>query len=116
MMSGFKPSSTEERPIEDILRKLDTDFFAGRWAKATDRQRQLLAIIAELRDGEGEFTPQEIVEHDENQDQEKPFSASHVNQLLSALTDAGLIYKNRHGKYCFAVPLMGGFIKRQIAN
>lgn len=103
-------------PIEDILRKLDTDFFAGRWAKATDRQRQLLAIIAELRDGEGEFTPQEIVEHDENQDQEKPFSASHVNQLLSALTDAGLIYKNRHGKYCFAVPLMGGFIKRQIAN
>jgi hypothetical protein len=28
-------------PIVEITRKLDTDFFAGRWAKATDRQRAL---------------------------------------------------------------------------
>ena len=26
-------------PIADITRKLDTDFFAGRWARVTDRQR-----------------------------------------------------------------------------
>ena len=38
---------------------------------------------------------------------------SHVNQMLATLTDAGLVYKNRHGKYSFAVPLLGGFIKRQ---
>ncbi len=35
-------------PIDEILRKLDTDFFAGRWAKVTDRQRRLLEVIAQL--------------------------------------------------------------------
>jgi len=42
-----------------------------------------------------------------------PFGGSQVSQLLAVLTDAGLIYKNRHGKYSFAVPLLGEFIKRQ---
>jgi uncharacterized glyoxalase superfamily protein PhnB len=103
-------------PIESILRKLDTDFFAGRWARATDRQRQLLTIVAELPNCDREFTVQEIVEHEDNQDQEKPFTGSHVNQMLVTLTDAGLTYKNRHGKYSFAVPLMGNFIRRQSSS
>jgi hypothetical protein len=29
---------------------------------------------------------------------------------------SGLVYKNRHGKYSFAVPLMGPFILRQLAQ
>ena len=33
-------------PVPDIVRKLDSDFFAGRWARATDRQRELLMVIA----------------------------------------------------------------------
>ena len=33
--------------------------------------------------------------------------------MLSTLSDAGLVYKNRYGKYSFAVPLLGNFIKRQ---
>jgi len=41
------------------------------------------------------------------------FSSSHVNQMLSSLINAGLVYKDRHGKYVFAVPLLGGFIRRQ---
>ena len=100
-------------PVDGILRKLDTDFFAGRWAKATDRQRELLVIIARLPNSDGEFTVQEIVEHETNQLQTRKFTSSHVNQMLSTLVDAGLIYKNRHGKYSFAVPLMGRFIQRQ---
>jgi hypothetical protein len=32
--------------------------------------------------------------------------------MLASLGDAGLIYKNRHGKYSFAVPLLGQFIRR----
>ena len=43
----------------------------------------------------------------------KPFSPSRVNQMLVALARNGLVYKNRHGRYSFAVPLLGGFIKRQ---
>jgi hypothetical protein len=99
-------------PITEITRKLDNNFFAGRWARATDRQRELLTVIAELVNSDDEFTVQEAVEESKKASS-KPFGASHVNQMLSALSTAGLVYKNRHGKYSFAVPLLGWFIKRQ---
>ena len=38
--------------IGSILRKLDTDFYAGRWARTTDRQRALLTVIANLETSE----------------------------------------------------------------
>jgi hypothetical protein len=100
-------------PMAPIMRKLDTDFFSGRWARATDRQRQLLAVIALLQNSDSEFTVQEIVQGDANKALDKPFSSSHANQMLASLAEAGLTYKNRHGKYSFAVPLLGDFIKRQ---
>lgn len=100
-------------PVDAILRKLDSDFFAGRWAKATDRQRELLGIIAQLPNSDTEFTVQGIVALSKQQ-LKKPFSSSHVNQMLVTLCAVGLVYKNRHGKYSFAVPLFGGFIKRQL--
>jgi transcriptional regulator of acetoin/glycerol metabolism len=93
--------------------KLDADFFAGRWSRVTDRQRQLMAIIALLPNPDDEFTVQDIVESEANLKQEKAFSSSHANQMLSTLIENGLIYKNRHGKYLFAVPLLGDFIRRQ---
>jgi len=99
-------------PLTEITRKLDTDFFAGRWARATDRQRELLLIIAQLENSEEEFSVQDIVELSKKT-MEKSFSGSHVNQMLSSLSSAGLIYKNRFGKYSFAVPLLGQFILRQ---
>jgi len=37
MQRGEVPSV----PIADVTRKLDSDFFHGRWARATDRQREL---------------------------------------------------------------------------
>jgi hypothetical protein len=100
-------------PLDDITRKLDSDFFAGRWARATDRQRELLRVISELPNSDGEFAVQEIIEHPSNQTPDKSFSSSHVNQMLVVLSDAGLVYKNRHGKYSLAVPLLGDFIRRQ---
>ena len=99
-------------PIAEIVRKLDSDLFAGRWARATDRQRQLLTAIAHLDNCDEEFTVQEAVEKSREL-LEKPFSSSHVNQMLASLSQAGLVYKNRHGKYSFAVPLLGEFIQRQ---
>lgn len=107
--------SSSAVPIQDIIRKLDSDFFAGRWARATDRQRELLEIISNLKNCNSEFTVQEIVEYSKL-NISKPFKSSHVNQMLSQLADAGLIYKNRHGKYSFAVPLLGDFIQRQMQS
>lgn len=99
-------------PMQEIIMKLDKDFFSGRWAKATDRQRELLAVIASLTNCQEEFTVQEVVEESKKH-LSNPFSSSHTNQMLLSLTNAGLIYKNRHGKYSFAVPLMDRFILRQ---
>jgi hypothetical protein len=99
-------------PIQDITRKLDNNFFAGRWTRAIDRQRELLIVIASMENCDEEFTVQKIVECSREQ-LKKPFNPSHVNQMLAALSGAGLVYKNRYGKYSFAVPLLGRFIQRQ---
>ena len=99
-------------PIKEITQKLDTDFFAGRWARATDRQRELLWVISCLPSCDDEFTVQQVVNRSMDE-LKKPFGSSHTNQMLSSLSNNGLIYRNRHGRYSFAVPLLGGFIQRQ---
>ena len=101
-------------PMKEIVQKLDKNFFAGRWAKATDRQRELLSVVATLESCDEEFTVQEIVAA--SKQMARPFGASHVSQMLAALSEAGLVYKNRHGKYAFAVPLLGQFILREEAE
>ncbi|ETA94483.1 hypothetical protein O982_20475, partial [Mycobacterium avium 10-5581] len=69
---------TGKRPavsMEAIQGRLDSDFFAGRWDKATDRQRDLLWVIAHVDDPEGEFSILEIVEKGKEL-LDKPFSPS----------------------------------------
>jgi AAA ATPase-like protein len=102
-------------PIEAIQRKLDADFFAGRWAKVTDRQRELLLVVANLERPDEEFTIQELTERAKEL-LPKPFSASNANQMLASLAERGMIYKNRFGRYSFAVPLLGRFILRTYGN
>ena len=98
-------------PIGNVIRKLDNNFFSGRWARATDRQRELLTVIAKLEHSDEEFTVQEVTARSKKL-LTKPFSPSHVSQMLLALSTAGLVFKNRHGRYSFAVPLLGRFILR----
>lgn len=99
-------------PIQEIIQKLDLDFFLARWSRATDRQRELMMVIANLDSCGEEFTALEAADASKMQ-LAKPFSSSHISQMLSSLSDAGLIYKSRYGKYSFAVPLLHEFIKRQ---
>jgi hypothetical protein len=112
MQRGEVPSV----PIQDITRKLDADFFHGRWAKATDRQRELLQVVSALPNADQEFTVQEVVAASQTNWLRKPFTSSHVSQMLSTLAEVGLVYKNRHGKYSLAVPLLGQFIQRQTSS
>ena len=102
-------------PAREIEQKLDTDFFAGRWARTTDRQRDLMFVIAHLENCDDEFTVQEIVEKS-REVPGKPFGSSHTNQILAALSSQGLVFKNRHGRYSFAVPLLGRYIRRQLSR
>lgn len=100
-------------PMAEIIRKLDGDFFAGRWARVTDRQRDLLRVVAQMPNSDAEFTVQEIVTASQEQ-LDKPFTNSRVSAILSSLMDVGLVYRNRHGKYRFAVPMFGAFILRHV--
>ena len=99
-------------PIEGVKLKLDTDFFAGRWARASDRQRELLKVVANLENCDTEFTIRAASELSQDT-LEKPFSNSHISSMFVKLGEVGLVYKNRHGKYSFAVPMLGEFIQRQ---
>jgi hypothetical protein len=100
-------------PMDAIVQKLDSDFFAGRWSKPTDRQRELLQVIAAIPTSQDEFTVQKVVKL-AKQILDKGFSASQVNQMLVTLGEMGLVYKNRRGKYSFAVPMFSDFIRRQL--
>ena len=99
-------------PVSEAVRKLDADFFMARWARATDRQKQLLWVVSNLEHCDSLFSAQEVTEKSKEM-LDKPFSPSSVIQMFATLGEAQLIYKNSHGKYCFAVPLLGQFIDRQ---
>ncbi len=108
MEKGQAPSV----PANEIMEKLDQDFFAPRWARSTDRQQQFLKVIAGLATAEEEFSVPEIVEESKRV-LKNGFTPSHAVQILQALSEKGLIYRNRRGAYRFAVPLLAQFINRQ---
>ena len=103
-----------EVPVAEITRKLDADFFAGRWARATDRQRDLMTV-ASLVVRDGEFTIQDLVEKSADV-LGKPIGGSHANQMLNTLAEQGMTFKNRRGRYAFALPLLADFIRRTTAD
>jgi len=98
--------------IADFVVKLDIDFYSGRWSRITDRQRELLSIIAKLPTANEEFTVKDIAIKSE-EISPNPFKPAHINNLLLKLIESGLIYKNRRSKYSFAVPLLADYINRQ---
>ena len=98
-------------PVTEILAKLDRDFFSGRWENLTARQKELLMVIAHLDHQRDGFKISEIFKASEDI-LNKPFSTSHINQILQTLCMNGIIFRNRHGLYSFAVPLMDKFILR----
>jgi hypothetical protein len=108
MTVGSAPSI----PMREITAKLDQDFFAPRWNRATDRQQIFMQVIATLPNSNDEFTIQEITSASRHL-LTKPFNPSHATQMLGHLAEKGLIYRNRRGSYCFAVPLLASFIQRQ---
>jgi len=98
--------------IVEIVRKLDTDFYSGRWSRVSDRQQDLLKVIAKLPNASDEFTVREISLLSE-QLLTNPFKPAHINNLILKLIEFGLLYKNKRGKYSFAVPLLADYINRQ---
>jgi len=100
-------------PVDQILQKLDQNFFSRRWDLISDPQRIFLKIVAQLPRCEKEFAAQDIIRISK-EILDKKYSSSSVAQYLNRLSDKGLIYRNRFGRYQFAVPMLSGYIKRQI--
>ncbi len=96
-------------PMDAIIQKLDSDFFSGRWAKATERERDLLTLIA--NSGKTKFKVHEIVSLSEG-GKVKSFGRSQVSQMFKRLIAAGLLYRDSNGNYSFAVPLLEKYILR----
>ncbi|MBE8158399.1 MAG: ATP-binding protein [Betaproteobacteria bacterium] len=103
--------------IREIQKSLDEDFFAGRWVQLSDRQRDiLLAAARAIKQGTQEFSVQDVVEQSGKLPElQKPFSSSHANQMLTTLAQKGMVFKNRYGKYMFAVPMLDNYILRRHA-
>lgn len=101
--------------VDEVVRKLDSDFYSGRWSRITERQRDVLEIIATLPSANEEFSAQDILAKAAAL-QTGNLSSSHLNQILKKLIASGFIYKNKHGKYSFAVPMLADYINRQGKN
>lgn len=99
--------------FDEIVRKLDEDFYHARWYNLTDRQRDFLHIVALLPNANEEFTANDILEHQGNVTGVRKFKQNHVAQMFAALASVDVLYKKRYAKYGFAVPLLGDYIKRQ---
>ena len=102
-------------PMTAIAAKLDLDFFIPRWNRATKRQQTFMQVIATLPGADGEFLLQDITAASESL-LERPFTPSHAIQILGHLSAKGLIHRNRHGAYCFAVPMLASFIRRSVRD
>lgn len=100
--------------VVDTIRKLDADFFSARWERLTERQQELLILVSGLPGCDTEFAVHDIVKSSQNT--ASPFSQSNVNQQLTRLINLGMVFRNRHGKYSFAVPMLSAFIRRQNAT
>ncbi len=83
-MHGFKRRGHEEAnvSVEAIQRKLDTDFFSARWVSATERQQQLLWVIANLDNADDEFTISEIVELAKSRLEKRVFNKSRQPDVM----------------------------------
>jgi hypothetical protein len=75
----------------------------------------LLIVIAQLPTANDEFTAKEISEKS-SELLDNPFAPAYVINSLNKLIGQGLIFKNRRGKYSFAVPLLANYINRSIKD
>jgi AAA ATPase domain len=93
--------TADKFPDAQVLERLDAGLFAARWNKTTDKQRAFLRLIASRPPGVmRDFSAKELAELSEGE-----ISSTQAGQMLLALTDRGLVYRSRHGRYAFTVPL-----------
>lgn len=103
--------SADEFPSAAVIERLDAGLFSARWNKTTDKQREVLRLIATRRDREAsDFSSQEIAAASGG---EATMTNAQVNQMMQGLCERGLLYRTRHGRYAFTVPMSDMMILRR---
>ncbi len=97
-----RPDFVKMRPF--ILNRLDESFFAGRFDRTSNSERELLFKMIELDD--------EIETSALRKSSKKSRGA--INLILTRLMEKGIIYRVRRGAYSFTLPLFKEFLKRQL--
>lgn len=100
-------------PSEDAWRRLDNGLFAARWNRTTDRQRDVLRVLAEIPGDQADFSAQDIVEAAAELGGPQLTNAQ-TSQLLQGLVERGLVYRTRRGKFAFSLPMSQAMIRRRI--
>jgi hypothetical protein len=102
--------SAAQFPAANTIDRLDNGLFAARWNKTSERQREFLRLIASIpRAPSSDFSATEIVEADLAGE----ISTTTANQTLVGLVDRGIVYRTRHGRYAFTVPMSERMILRR---
>ncbi|MEO1543248.1 MAG: ATP-binding protein [Pseudomonadota bacterium] len=102
----------DQFPAPDVMNRLDAGLFSARWNRTTDKQRELL-VVAANREGDwaGDFSAQEL-----SQQSNGAFTGPQVSQHLVALCEKGMLYRTRHGRYAFTVPMSEQMIINRITR
>ena len=90
-----------------LLRELDNSFFAGRFARASDSERNILIAMSRIS---GVSTTAKI--HQEIKNTKLKMTYDSLRMSLKRLEEKNLIYKKGRGIYDFTLPLFGKFILR----
>ncbi len=109
LVQSLQMGATVSVPLQAILSKLDDDFFSARWEMLTDRQKELLIVVATLPFES--FSPKALVGAAQSSEFGN-LSPSNASQLLSSLEEKGMIYKYGRGTYRLAVPMLKEYVLR----
>lgn len=95
------------------VRELGRDYFHTLYARASDREREVLQVLAEARKAlpQGEIRRIMIVEK-----HAKNFPVANIKNFLYRLHDKGLLKRNDQGEFQILDPFLGEYIIRERSN
>lgn len=104
--------SADKFPSAGAVERLDAGLFSARWNRTTDKQRELLGLIASRPlQSSNDFSARELEQLRGN---DADATALNFNQMLLGLCERGLLYRTRHGRYAFTVPMSEAMILRRL--
>lgn len=102
----------DDFPSPDALDRLDAGLFSARWSRTTDRQREVLWLIANRPGSSEEFSVKELVQLS----RDDTLTDAAIQGHLAGLSERGLVFRTRHGRYALSIPMSEDMIARRFAN